>query len=819
PSLAAGVEAQPPPPPTVGAGTAGTRPGAIRPPSPTPSPAATPTPTVPPTATPSPAERLQLAADAFAVENFALAADHFQAALASDELGADEGQRALLRLGQALLALGQPAAAAEALDRLLSLLPDPAGAETPGPDPTGAPPLPAGLAPEALFQLGKARQAASDCAPAIPAFERYLEANPGLAAYVQPEIGACYLALDDRPAALRAYEAAAAANSHPLTELNLRLELASLYEIDENYTAALAQYDAILAFAQTDNSRGQATYRAGRAQVQAGNLEAGYQLYQGAIRNYPRAYESYLALSALVEAGQPVDDFQRGLVDYYAEVYEPAVSALARYLDAVAAHSEDAHLYLAWSYEGLGDLDGALAHVDAFIEHHLPVADGTGGDAAGQARGWLERGLLLGRAGQLQAATESFNYVLASFPAAEQAPQAGWLAAVYLARLGDVEAAAAAFRGLAEAYPAHPDAAEALYRAGLLSQELGAEAQAQADWTAAVERYPSHDYGAAALGRLLTTMPEAERAPWLERAAESRGEGYYQVRLRDIAAGRPPFEPAETLALMASPADRRQAESWLAERLGLEASRGLADLSAELSSDERLIRGQKLWQLGLRAEAKRELESLRAEYSADALASYQLALFFRDLGLYRSSILAAASLLRQLDATALEAPRAIGRLAYPAYYADLVMAEAERYGYDPLLQFALIRQESLYESFATSSAVAQGLSQVIPETGAYIARQLAWPDYKNEDLYRPYVGIPFGAFYLDQQLDDFDDHIPVALAAYNGGPGNAARWYAQAGGELDAMVENITFAETRQYVMRIYAGHAIYRALYGAAEG
>jgi soluble lytic murein transglycosylase len=167
---------------------------------------------------------------------------------------------------------------------------------------------------------------------------------------------------------------------------------------------------------------------------------------------------------------------------------------------------------------------------------------------------------------------------------------------------------------------------------------------------------------------------------------------------------------------------------------------------------------------------------------------------------------------------AFSSPRFLARLAYPIYFADLITAEAERYGYDPLLQFALIRQESLYESFATSTAVAQGLSQVIPDTGAYIAGQLAWPDFQNEDLYRPYVGIAFGAYYLAQQLEVFDGYIPAALSAYNAGPGNAARWYAQVPDDLDRYHEAVNFAETRLYIERIYTGQSIYRYLYGTVE-
>jgi soluble lytic murein transglycosylase len=222
-----------------------------------------------------------------------------------------------------------------------------------------------------------------------------------------------------------------------------------------------------------------------------------------------------------------------------------------------------------------------------------------------------------------------------------------------------------------------------------------------------------------------------------------------------------------------------------------------------------------LWELGLYAEAKRELEEVRQSYSHDVLATYQLALYFRDLGLYRSSILAADALLLLSGQNVFEAPRFIARLSYPVYYQDLIRELADEYGYDPLLQFALVRQESLFESFIASHVGAQGLSQVMPATGEDIARSLGWPDFSKEDLYLPYVGLAFGAYYLDRQLETFDGDVYAALSAYNAGPGNAARWVAAAPHDPDLYLETVDYPETRTYIERIYVGYTAYRWLYG----
>jgi soluble lytic murein transglycosylase len=836
----------------------------------------------PPTATPPPREQFTLGQGYLQVEDYSAAVTAFQAALQAGVLNDDQTLIALSGLAEAYRQLGQYAAAAEVLGQLLSLT---AAGSTP----------PAG----AYFTLGQVHQAQGDCAAAIGAYDAYLVANPDMAAYVQPLIGQCHVALGDPAAAVTALEAAVSGGAHRLVEVPLRQQLAQIYLDAGDYTAAVAQYDAILAVAQTENTRGQVSYQAGQAELQAGNEEAGYARYLDAVNLYPQAYESYLALVALIEAGYAVDEFQRGLVDFHAKAYEPAVTAFLRYLQANPVHREDTHLYLAWSYEALGNYPAALNEIDTYIEANTPATatpsptttsptatsptatsptatsppasgeatpgptagasgehqgsptlpagptppasaepaatptpaapgeSGSGegpaaaGDPAAAARGWIERAKLQARAGRLAEAVASYSTYLELFPAGEEAAFAAWWAAAFTERQGDTQTAIERYVYLADNYPAHADADEALFRAGVLASQAGDEERAGALWQRVASEYPGQEFGSAAVVWLLKAATDEEMADYLALAGQPQDESYYALRANHIVNDIEPFEPAEQIDLtFDEAAEKAEAETWLSSWLGLgDVSSGepvdLSRLSDELAQDGRLIRGQKLWRLGLRQEAKRELESLRQDYAGNPLASYQLALFFRDLGLYRSSIIAASSIIHQSGGTVFTVPRLIGRLAYPTYYSDLVLIEAEKYGFDPLLQFALIRQESLYESFATSSAVAQGLSQVIPDTGLYIAQRLGWPDYKNEDLYRPYVGVAFGAYYLNQQLEAFDNQVHVALSAYNGGPGNAARWYRQAPDDPDLYLETVDFAETRSYIERIYVGQAIYRYLYG----
>jgi soluble lytic murein transglycosylase len=128
---------------------------------------------------------------------------------------------------------------------------------------------------------------------------------------------------------------------------------------------------------------------------------------------------------------------------------------------------------------------------------------------------------------------------------------------------------------------------------------------------------------------------------------------------------------------------------------------------------------------------------------------------------------------------------------------------------------SVVRQESLFEGFATSYAAARGLMQVIPSTGAEIANQLGWPPgYESDDLYRPVVSVRFGTFYLAQQRDRFDGDLVATLAAYNAGPGNALAWKAIAPDDPDLFLEIMRIEQPQTYVRSIFEVYHIYQDLY-----
>lgn len=736
-----------------------------------------------------PAEHLALAQRFLQVGNSQLAQAHLSALLAHPERTAGQESEAWFQLGLAEKQNGNIEGSVRAFRQHLNQ---------------------PNLNPYAHFYLAEMNQAAGNCSVAITEYNIFLEANPDLGAYIYPRLARCYTNPEE---IILAYREAIDSSAYYVVVVNLRRELANVYREQGNIPAAIAQYEAIREVAQTENTKGEMTYLIGSMYLAAGDTAKAYEAYQFGVVNYPQAYESYLALVALVEAKQPVDEFQRGLIDYFAKAYAPGIEAFNRYLQAnPSGYRPDVHLYLAWSYEKVADFDNALAQLELYLATN-PADPTTIGRYA------FEKAELQARSISVAEAITTLQNFVATYPEHERRAEAMWDVALYTDRwLQDGVNASARYLEFTTAYPNHEHTAEGFFRAGMLAWEQGYTENAVSAWQQAAAY--DDEMGHAALVWLITVLPAEESAPYRAQAAAVGGVDYYTIRASELGQGVAPYARLEKLDFtFDEEAGKQEVENWLRVHFNLdEAAVVQSDLAPGLVNDTRLVRGSKLWNMGLYAEARLELDAVRQEYANNAQLSYQLALYFRDLGAYRSSIIAAASVLYRAGVTVYQAPPLIGRLIYPVYYADIILPLAEQYNFDPLLQFSLIRQESLFESTAASSAAAQGLMQIIPDTGTFIAQKLGWPNYQNQDLYRPYLSLTFGAYYLNLQLELFDGQVAPALSAYNAGPGNALKWHDRAGDNHDRYLETVNFSETRLYIRTIYVNHAAYRFLYGAAE-
>jgi soluble lytic murein transglycosylase len=156
------------------------------------------------------------------------------------------------------------------------------------------------------------------------------------------------------------------------------------------------------------------------------------------------------------------------------------------------------------------------------------------------------------------------------------------------------------------------------------------------------------------------------------------------------------------------------------------------------------------------------------------------------------------------------------RVTFPFPYRELVRREAAEWGVDPLMLAAIIRQESAFKSDIVSRAGAIGLMQVMPPTGAQLARAHGPRPFHEGTLARPEVNLHLGAAFFVEMSARYDNDLPLVLSAYNAGPTRANRWrnYPEAADPL-RFTERIPFDETRGYVKSVRRNLGLYRALYG----
>jgi soluble lytic murein transglycosylase len=149
----------------------------------------------------------------------------------------------------------------------------------------------------------------------------------------------------------------------------------------------------------------------------------------------------------------------------------------------------------------------------------------------------------------------------------------------------------------------------------------------------------------------------------------------------------------------------------------------------------------------------------------------------------------------------------------PRAYEWLVVPAARRYGLDPNLLLAVMRVESAYQKHIVSYAGAVGLMQIMPRTGQLIAHALGHDDFTPADLLDPDLNLEFAAWYLTSLIQRFDGHLPLAIAAYNGGPHNVRRWIQEGAAEapLDVLLERIPFTQTHRYVRKVLVHYEAYR--------
>ena len=157
--------------------------------------------------------------------------------------------------------------------------------------------------------------------------------------------------------------------------------------------------------------------------------------------------------------------------------------------------------------------------------------------------------------------------------------------------------------------------------------------------------------------------------------------------------------------------------------------------------------------------------------------------------------------------------RALREVTLPLRHEDIIRQQSQDKHLPAELIAAVIYRESRFRD-QTSPAGARGLMQITPATAEIIEQLSGGTTFRQEDLANPDINIRYGSFYLRHLLDKFDQNEVAALAAYNAGETNVARW----GGSALEM-EDIEFPETKEYVEDVLEKRVEYREHYADELG
>jgi soluble lytic murein transglycosylase len=149
---------------------------------------------------------------------------------------------------------------------------------------------------------------------------------------------------------------------------------------------------------------------------------------------------------------------------------------------------------------------------------------------------------------------------------------------------------------------------------------------------------------------------------------------------------------------------------------------------------------------------------------------------------------------------------------FPIVYQEHVTKAAKQTSVNPLLIFAVTRQESAFVHDAKSPAGAVGLMQLLPSTAKQTAQKNGL-NFNPRDLITPEKNIALGSRYLNHLLDVFGGNRILAAAAYNAGPSRVKKWLNKdqnAQLPYDVWIEAIPYKETRGYVQNILSYSVIY---------
>ncbi|MDA8078892.1 MAG: transglycosylase SLT domain-containing protein [Nitrospiraceae bacterium] len=309
----------------------------------------------------------------------------------------------------------------------------------------------------------------------------------------------------------------------------------------------------------------------------------------------------------------------------------------------------------------------------------------------------------------------------------------------------------------------------------------------EALWGIAWTSYRSGDYRRAAdtFSRLFKKTEDPKYLYWKARSMETLGEDAGNLYLALMKTG------ANFYSALAHLRNSKQAQTASHPEQG--GIMGNGKVSAE--------RVEALISIGMTREAIDELSYMSRSIDSPAAAYYVISKF-HELGEFRRSVGLAGKLPYS---------EKLHRFCYPLAYWDDVEKLSRRHEVDPLLTLSVMREESRFDADARSVTGARGLMQLMPPTAYRLAKNLKLNVTKEANLHEARTNIHLGVYYLKSLQNEFVS-LSHVLAAYNAGEIVVRKWEKQSKYRSgDEFIEDIPYAETRNYVKKVLTSYFQYR--------
>lgn len=570
----------------------------------------------------------------------------------------------------------------------------------------------------------------------------------------------------------------------------------------------------------------------GRARAEAGDLPGSVRAFLDVRVRHPgngNDAEVEKALAALAVRGAQVpkltaeEHYERGRNLFRAMQYDKASESFHSALEADPSHPQRADILLhsGIALFNLGRRPEAASTLKRLLKAGLPDC------RCAEALNWL--GKSYSRLGLREEAAETYLKLVRLYPESDWSDDALYHTGNVYRDANDMKKALKYYRRLVEEYPESSLADSAIWWQGWASYNAGDYRKAGQIFQELVSGYPRSFLVNQALywqGRGAEKSGDRDKARRYYRRAVIRGPYTYYGYLaaERLAENDLPVLSIANEPIMNEPVPEDNDQT-------LEEGQDLSYLDGPpVWTDEAVValstypaygKTLELMYLGMKKEAAAELWSLQKLLPGRYGAIIGLSKAFFELGDYHSSLITVLrSFDRHLERPSSRMPEDLWLLAYPQGYWQTIVSAARRYGLDPYFVAAIIRQESQFSSAALSPAGARGVMQVMPATGAWIAKMTGMRDFERAKLYDVDMNIGIGTWYLSYLLKRFKNDLYLVSAAYNAGPEAVAAWARINRGAVDpdVFVEAIPYRETRGYVKKVLRNYAEYRRIYGGTD-